>query len=269
MKSTKSTLSSEECSISPNMARELLEKNTMNRPLKSSVVQRYAEIMNRDEWLLTGEPILFSSSGKLLNGQHRLHSIILSGQTIRALIVRGVEESAFHALDQGSRRLVSDVLAIGGEKNTTKLAGATRVAWALSTYPGSKSAVSRFPTVDQALDTLAKYPVLRDFTSLIGAKNSRLIEPSILIGVTALCAEKNHEQAEKIILSLLHGEGLVKGHPIYTLRERLIAIKADKTNRADRSVLTAYLIKAWNATRAGKQMHICRLSPDESYPTIE
>jgi hypothetical protein len=112
--------------ITPDMARYWLEHhNHGNRPIKKSVVAKYAEIMLAGKWITSPEGIIFSSSNpaRLLQGQHRLMAIAESGVTIPMLVVRGADESVFSVLDRGITRSAADALLID-----KKLSEAARLA---------------------------------------------------------------------------------------------------------------------------------------------
>jgi hypothetical protein len=116
--------------ITPDTARCWLENhNHGNRPIKKSVVAKYAEIMLAGKWLTSPEGIIFSSSNpvRLLQGQHRLMAIAESGVTIPMLVVRGADESVFSVLDRGIMRSAADALSID-----KKLSEAARLALLIS-----------------------------------------------------------------------------------------------------------------------------------------
>ncbi len=94
--------------VTPDVAKKLLETNTGNRHLRGKTVERYAAIMKTGGWLLTPEPIIVGTTGRLLNGQHRLNAVIQCGSAQRMLIVRNVDESTFPALDRGAVRTFAD-----------------------------------------------------------------------------------------------------------------------------------------------------------------
>lgn len=103
--------------ITPDMSREYLKANSMNRPLNDKTVNLYAQEMRAGNWKLNGESICFGKNGALLNGQHRLSAIVKSGKEIQTMVVRGCDENAFITYDSGRLRRSSDVFAIEGINN--------------------------------------------------------------------------------------------------------------------------------------------------------
>jgi hypothetical protein len=60
------------------------------------------------------DPIIVSTSGKLLNGQHRLWAIVHSGTTQSFLVARTQEEQQINFIDAGAPRSLGDRLEIVG-----------------------------------------------------------------------------------------------------------------------------------------------------------
>ena len=77
---------------------------------------------------MTGDPIKFSSDGRLLDGQHRLEACEIAGLPISTHVVFGVDPGAFTTIDTGRSRSASDALAIEGVRNYQEVAGALRFA---------------------------------------------------------------------------------------------------------------------------------------------
>ena len=100
--------------ITPETAAEMLTHNTDNvRKLSRSEVKRLADEMASGRWELNGETIVFDENGVLKNGQHRLAAIIMSGKTVKMLVVRGVSESV-SVYDIQKRRTPTEILKSKG-----------------------------------------------------------------------------------------------------------------------------------------------------------
>jgi hypothetical protein len=100
--------------ITPPIASEYLKKNNCNRSLRKSTIVRYARDMASDNWDTTHQGIAFDRKGNLMDGQHRLHAIILSGVTVRMHVTRGVDPRANNGVDQGINRSTIDILHYQG-----------------------------------------------------------------------------------------------------------------------------------------------------------
>lgn len=102
--------------IDEEIAAKMLEKNTDNyRKINMTTVHRYARKMECGYWQENAEPIHFSKSGKLLNGQHRLRAIIESHTTQRMLVVFDVDADVYDTGRNRTLREYSNInSAIGG-----------------------------------------------------------------------------------------------------------------------------------------------------------
>lgn len=100
--------------ITPELAKAWLEKNTINRPLRPSVVENYMNAFTRGEYRLTHQGIAFSKTGELLDGQHRLSAIAQMPPrfSLEMLVTTDLPADAFKGIDQGLKRSHSDVLGI-------------------------------------------------------------------------------------------------------------------------------------------------------------
>jgi hypothetical protein len=93
--------------ITPEVAKEMLEHNTHNRPISNSRVSEYMRDMESDRWVVNGEAITFAKSGWLANGQHRLMAIAKSGKAYKCA-VHVVSDEAAKYFDIGRKRLFKD-----------------------------------------------------------------------------------------------------------------------------------------------------------------
>jgi len=97
--------------VTPAHAEKWLEMNTGNRRIRASHVRHLANQMEQGRWMLSPEPIVFSPQ-RLLDGQHRLSAVLMSGCTIKASVALVKNEDVFRVLDQGVNRNISDLSGI-------------------------------------------------------------------------------------------------------------------------------------------------------------
>lgn len=102
--------------VTPQMAREWLDRNTDNRPLRPGVVDGFLAAYRRGEWKITHQGIAFAKSGRLLDGQHRLTFISeLPDKTVVPMNVSAdLDEDTFDSIDQGFKRTTSDLYSVSG-----------------------------------------------------------------------------------------------------------------------------------------------------------
>ena len=98
--------------ITPTTAEKYLEKNRDNRTLRTSQVEFLTRAMQDGQFLATHQGVAFTKDGTLVDGQHRLHAVVRSKESVWLLVVRGLDDSAKQVLDCGITRTVADRLKI-------------------------------------------------------------------------------------------------------------------------------------------------------------
>lgn len=261
--------------ITPALAQEMLAYNDSNRPLSPNRVKLYARQMLNGEWRLTKQPIIFSKSHKLQDGQHRLRACLDSGMSIRAWVDFGDEDENFAFIDVGKPRGASDIFAINGVKCYTAMAAAARwiMAYDKGALAGGQGGLSFSPT---PRELLAYYHGLqgieRSLPVFDAFAESRIASPSAMMAMHYLCARKNRGHADAFFTKVGTGVGFTdKQEPAYKLHKRLIE-NLTGAERIKPLIIAAYTIKAWNAFRTGKPVGLLRWrgeqKPDESFPKV-
>ena len=100
--------------ITPEMAEKMLEKNIANRKVNQANVNRIAADMTTGNYKVNGETIKISSTGEIIDGQHRLLACVKSGMSFDTYIVYNVEREAVGTIDMGKGRSVADSLNVMG-----------------------------------------------------------------------------------------------------------------------------------------------------------
>lgn len=77
--------------ITPEEAQAYLDNNAKHRPIKEKKVAEYMGEMKDGKWRLNGKTICFDTTGRLLNGQHRLSAVVASGVSLTTVVVRGLD----------------------------------------------------------------------------------------------------------------------------------------------------------------------------------
>lgn len=116
--------------VTPEKAQAWLTRNELNtRPLNTRRVQRFANSMRNNDWVLTHQGIAFDSDGNILDGQTRLYAVVESGMDVLMRVTYNVDPSVFGFIDVGGPRSVGDVLSIAGHKNSAALGAALRLVY--------------------------------------------------------------------------------------------------------------------------------------------
>lgn len=123
VRAVKTTLKHTVIYISPQIARDMLKfsrrgainPNNKNRKISRARVKKYVEIMKKRKWCLTGEPIIISVEGEILNGHHRLEASYEANEGFIAPVIYDVtDDLSFANIDVGNMRSRSQVLEMAG-----------------------------------------------------------------------------------------------------------------------------------------------------------
>ena len=115
--------------ITPEVAKQYLETNKINRRLSEKSVENLAFEITEGRWQLTHQGIAFDKGGVLVDGQHRLAPVVKANIPVDMMVARGLEpsENNLYAIDNGRKRTVVDMMKLGGYKDmfvNTKVIGA-------------------------------------------------------------------------------------------------------------------------------------------------
>jgi hypothetical protein len=256
-------LQSEWTDITPALAIEYLSRAASNRHLRRSRTDAYARDMENGKWLVTGQPILFTAAGELVDGQHRLQAIIESGCTTTFLIIRGVSPAAMKVIDSGVARTFSDSLAIDGLSTgvAATLGSLTRrmALWDAGVHFQGTYGIN-FLTHAELRDYLDSHPELFDNAKYCTGKDAK--PPSMTASTFAflltLFTRCDADDALEFCTRWRDGAGLSASSPILVLRDRIASgvLTHDPSFNTSKGieVKIALAIIAWNNFRAGAEV---------------
>lgn len=240
--------------ISPALAQQLLKRNSRNRKLRERAVGDYARDIAAGNWALNGEAIKIAANGDVLDGQHRLHAIVQADTTVDMFVVIGLDTDAQETMDSGRRRSTGDVLSLRNEENATTLAAVLRRVWAWEQgdhrFKGRQT-----PTTAECAALLAMHPEIRRSAEIAGRTRSAFphIPQSVLGTCHYLFNAIEPDETAWFFQRIADGAELPLGHPVLALRTRVTSERLDNL-RLSEDRFMAYLIRAWNATRDGRDL---------------
>jgi hypothetical protein len=211
--------------ITPQVAKSYLLRNTHNRTPKPTMIEEFAREMRAGRWALTHQGIAFDEENVLLDGQNRLLAIMEAGVSVEMPVTRGIPKTVrkngvftMDVIDTGKNRTTADQLHVmHGVENANVTAAACRVVGMICFGAGFEHRL----TVGQAKGILELYgkeiaAILERVSSLKPARRAPVI------ATLAFCAKVTREPIYELAEKLATGEGLKKGDPILTLRNHLI-----------------------------------------------
>lgn len=252
--------------ITPKQAHELLEKNSVNRKLRPTLVEAYRRDMEEGRWRMTGESIQFSRTDQLLNGQHRLTALAgskkLARRGIDFLVVTGLDDQTQGMMDQGAKRGVADALRIahGHVKNITIVSGIAR--WTVA-YPeigvGSMMQALKYKvSVAEAVEAYTQQEDIAEAGERAVAFRKHVPASVTATGYTWLHMHRIDPEATNeywgAMVDLSFG---AKDDPRKAALRRLTSMATDgefRANRLTSVAVVSVLTRSWNAWRRDEEM---------------
>jgi len=253
------------CKITPEIARKWLEHNTRNRSLNKDHWRRFRDAIARNEWWMNGETIIFSSSGVLLNGQHRLTAIANGLSSVDVMVVRGIDEDAFKTIDGVRSRTSGDVLSVLGEVRFNQVAscvqGLVTFVDAGMSVPAAGSG-GRKVTPSMCESVLSRNPAIRD--SVRQMSRATLYRNQFSMALHYAFSRVRVSLAGEFADVLANGHSDT-GRPFVIFRESLVRTP----HRPDlRRYYAGKFVKAWNAEMTGERPKLLRFNENEEFPSI-
>ena len=272
--------------ITPEFAKELMRLNVSNRPLNQKTVNWYARQMKNNQWTVSGQTISISDKNTLIDGQHRLAAVILSGKTIQFNVAYNVPFESFVNYDSLRTRGVLDVFAI------ENVANYNRVSSIISKYNAlcnNSISSAGFGTVIHEkssggggvdknkkmtnIEALKLYNSDKELFQEIAMfsqkcyKKIKLFSHSQVGGIIYYLI-KDKKYKKEIVFSffeqLFFNEN-VENMSIYNLREKLISGSVGNFQMLPR-LKYVFLVKCWNAFVRGKEIKTYSFSQNETIP---
>lgn len=207
--------------LTPALAQRLLERNVHNRRISEKVISKYVAEMKAGEWRLTPGGIGFDDQGRLVDGQHRLHSIARSNVTVPMLITLGLPAASQEKVDRHRRRTLFDALYLAGH---AVMRQEVEIATCLSrrTLRSDSGAVPTDFLVRQTLECHLEH-IRAVILCMKGANKSvRGLSQASFLAAATLYHEINAEKCAAFLESVRTGTMLTEDQPAMRLRRFLM-----------------------------------------------
>lgn len=252
--------------VSPSMASDMLKHNTANRNFREAWASELARRIVAGKWRDTGVPIIFSATGRLLDGQHRLAAIVEAETPIDMHVMFGVHDSAFAEIDVGKKRSAGDVFHINGVANSALMAAAANVVF------GYDAGTTRTHAKGMRISEAELYEFFLGHQDLSRSAHvghsfaaARLCSPAIMTAMHYICARKSRRDADEFFEKVATGANCRAGDPALTLRNTLVRALSEN-ERIGRARLIGLTVKAWNAARSGHTPRGIRFGAEDAIP---
>lgn len=115
--------------INPETAGFYLSKNfENNRTPSAEWIKELAREMRMDLFTISCDCIGFDTSGRIINGQHRLSAVIESNTTQPFIVLRNLPKQVAQLIDVGKKRTMAQRITIGGTRMSEKQCSTIRNA---------------------------------------------------------------------------------------------------------------------------------------------
>jgi hypothetical protein len=269
--------------ISPEIAEAMLLRNPLkaNRRPTLSTVQYYARQMLKGDWKKTGQPLIFTRQGNLMDAGHRLWAGYLSGASFETYVVGDVEDNQtnlFAYIDNGKVRSAADALATAGLNGQSKtLSKVVNIAahYEQGCYTtSSKKQIDRLSPVE-VIDYVTTHPNTRLAARLISGEHKSAIAVIGYSDIATFVAFQilelyDEDMLDDFMTELGHvdQDDHEEGSPIAALQKVLEADKNAKQSMAKHQVL-GHIIKAFNSWLNKESVKKITLRVNEDYPRFQ
>lgn len=242
--------------------RFLASMGEVQRGVKAQHMASLHRDLERGKFLFTGEPILFSDKGHMIDGQHRCRVCVDTGKDLTCLVLFGIPESSFKGVNVTAKRTGADTLRIGGHVSATSLAAVAK--W-LFKYEREMLWTNVVVSPTEVAETVEGHPGLA--TSVVQARNCRDLNAGH--AMPAFChylfSNIDSDTADEFFERLGSDVGHEDGDPVLALRRRLLS-KGDP-ELTTRQQLGCFW-KAWNLHRLRRACRSVNFRVDEELPVL-
>jgi len=248
--------------MTPALASKLLQGNVGNRTLVQQRIAAIAADIANGHWRPDGSPIRIGKSGKLLDGQHRLSAIVRADREVAGVVlIEDLDDDVQLIIDTNKSRTFNDYLVVRGYPDHLTAATVTSLLWrwehGVIGWEGDWIA-RPMATLTDLWDLFTEHEIdIRDAVA-VARKASRYVRLSrsvLAVGFMA-CSDLSVEDAEDFWAQL--GGDRTPGNAAAVLIRVMNARAADRSVSTDQTFQLAFLFKAWNAYREGREISILR-----------
>ncbi|MCX5153850.1 hypothetical protein OG914_07490 [Streptomyces sp. NBC_00291] len=226
-----------------------------NRVMSDTVYERYAKAMSDGAWRTTHQGLAFDSEGMLLDGQHRLMGVKLSGVTVEMLVIPNCDAETFDVLDSGHRRQAAQLLKI---PHRVIVAAAARVIGQMYKMWDPVTLFDGFYDTKAAtsdiLRAVAAWPELTTLAPIAAAsyRAAGINQPTHLVVLAQAARTEHADKIEDWANGLVSGANMDQKDPRLVLRNRFFRDRVILGTSAGRRASYNLIAKSWNSWAQGK-----------------
>ena len=259
--------------ITPKYAKELLEKNTINRKHTKGNVQFIIDAIIEGRFKWNGETIIISDKGNVMNGQHRLMACVATGISIDVEIVYNVPEEVMSTIDTGKPRTGADVLSMHDVPHSSPVSTMIKLIMTRFSKRGESRGFCQSAGGDKKKipneEVLAFYNEHRDVIDAIisfsmhqYSAGTKILTAGNIGAFIYLFAYEDKRLVVDFFRELMQGIKLHDSNVVQILRNKLINDKISIRSMS-RGIKIEYVIKAWRIYLKGQNRTTLKIRDDE------
>jgi hypothetical protein len=244
--------------VTPELAEQWLSRNENNRSKKQGHLSKIMRAIELEEFRFAGDPIRIADTGELLDGQHRLEAVRLTGRSMLMIVMRGFTKEAQLYMDSGKARGPGDQvtlqLGVPGGNNWASVARLI-IRWdaedlLTGILQASNAEVVAFCREYETEMRAAVAAANAQYTKIAGRKP--------VAGAVHFFANRlDSDLCHKFFRQLATGADLSPGNPVFALRDSLLTRK--RSDRFTSNEELSLYVRAWNAARKGQTLQRLQL----------
>lgn len=260
-------ISSELVTVTPEIAKAWLDRNTNNRRPSRQVIAKYARDMINDSWQLTGDAIRFDVNNNIIDGQHRLMACIEANKSFDTLVIYKLAPEAQKVIDTGKSRSAADALSLDGFHYSHLLAATCRAILDIK-VGGSRAGRQGWSTAE-VYETLERHKDLPGCVRIVAMEKCppRISKTQLcLVAYIGGIVQKEQDAAQQFISVFATGKPAYDGCPAHAARERLLRSAIDKVAKdaAGRAIR-----HAWNLFRRGEKVSHLKIPKEAPFDDLD
>lgn len=242
--------------ITPGLAEEWLGKNEGNRNKRARHIASLVRDLDGDRFLVTGDTIKFDWNGRLIDGQHRLSSIVAAKKSMTVLVVRGLDPRVQGVLDTNARRSGSDALYFDGvETYRTIIASVAKLE--MSRRAGKLRTTSDTAVLQPTNSEIVEWHkenVDVEFAAQFAGKIAKQVKaaPSPLAYCILELSRIDHADCIEFFTSAVEYRTNGVGDPRLTMMKTFDRDASKGRSKLSNAGQISYIFRAWNAWREGR-----------------
>ena len=250
-------------SFSPEQARKILNSiNIGNRKISESRVNEYKKDMEAGNWRFNGDAIRIDENGILIDGQHRMQTVVTSGMDCEFLVIKGIRSDSKHTIDTGKGRTGGDALSI---QAGVPFLMSHMISGALSLFEKYKSSGFCISGGGIKLSTsqiLKSYDNRKDLINYSISvmdesmpKKGLLLPKSYVLFLLMVFSEIDRVDAKNYMNKIITGAEVTNGSVELHVRNIMLDVKMGNS-KMNRKILINSILKCWNTIRRGSNIKL-------------